>query len=103
MTENKKLFVAIAFSDKSTDVDDVGSAIRELQRAGFEVYYSRDDDADRLEAHIGIGIVRDPEVVLNALVDEVQEIIDKHGGTCIEWGPVTPDHELFSPPAQQAS
>ena len=88
----------IAFSG---DLDpDPSSAAVALRKAGFEVTMMPKKFRSRLvhpkdyfmEASID-GTYDDK--IMDAILDEINTIVDGYGGLCCEWGPIFSDHVPF--------
>ncbi len=107
-----KLMASVAFGgglgdpDFTNDVErdfdlDPDLAAAELRQAGYEVYLLPDKYHPRL-AHplddfIEAVIVgpNDPKVI-DAIMNEVDAIVGKYGGVCIECGPIGRDYVPFA-------
>jgi hypothetical protein len=93
-----KLTANIVFSGESEGLD-VDAAAAELRQAGYEVLRLPDEYRGRLshplddfiEAHIECA--DDPEVMI-AIMNDVNAIVDKYAGLCLECGRVERDHVL---------
>jgi hypothetical protein len=91
------IFVYIAFSDECRPDPDAAAA--ELSRAGYQVFRLPDEHpipAEPLDDHIECLIegADDPKI-MRAIVNEVNAIVDRHGGLCIECGPAAADYVPF--------
>ena len=107
-----KLMASVAFSGESGDPNSTGDAALEgvldpdlaadeLRQAGYEVSLLPDKYGGRL-AHplddfIEAAILgkNDPKVI-TAIIDEIDAIVGKYGGLCIECGPIPEDHVPFA-------
>jgi hypothetical protein len=87
----------------------VDLAAAELARAGYTVHRMPQEqledvrldvpgDCDFLEAVIACS---DDDKVINAIVDEVQSIVEKHEGLVTEWGPIEDGYVPFSDNEQE--
>jgi hypothetical protein len=107
-----KLLVCVAFggelgdpeftNDLERDFDlNPDLAAAELRQAGYEVFLLPDKYTGRL-AHplddfieaVVVGS-NDPKVI-DALMNEVEAIVSKHGGVCVECGPIGREYVPFA-------
>ena len=112
MRETMKLMATVAFGgdfgdpkfthDPENDIQlDVDAAATELQQAGYEVFRMPEKYRGRL-AHPRDDFIEaviagpDDDVVIDAMMDEVQAIVRKYGGSCYEGGPVERDYVPFA-------
>jgi hypothetical protein len=107
-----RLMVSVAFGGGLGDPDFAGDseletmldpdfAADELRQAGYEVFRLPEKYGGRL-AHplddfIEAAILgqNDPKVI-TAIMDEINAIVGKYGGTCIECGPIPGDYVPFA-------
>jgi hypothetical protein len=107
-----KLMMVVGFGGGLGDPDSTSDAVRdfeldpaaaaaELRWAGYEVFLLPEKYRhllthpldDFIEAHIE---GPDDPKIINAIVSEVEAIVDKYGGVCMEFGPVREDHVPFA-------
>jgi hypothetical protein len=96
--EKVRIMGAIAFGG-DLDPDPSGAAVA-LCRAGFEVIMMPERFRSRL-AHPGddfmetpIEGIRDNKIV-EAIMDEIDAIVERYGGLCCECGPIPSDYLPF--------
>ena len=93
-----RIMGTIAFSG---DLDpDPDSAAVALRKAGFEVTMMPEEFKSRL-AHPDDYFMEasidgtDDDKSVDAIMDEINTIVDGYGGLCCEWGPMFSDHVPF--------
>jgi hypothetical protein len=103
--KERPLRAFVAFSGNLVELD-VDAAADALRKAGYRVYRLPGKYTTRLthplddfiEAHT---VADDCDKVIDAIMDEVDGIVDPYGGWCVECGPVEPDNvpfaEMFDP------
>jgi hypothetical protein len=107
-----KLMAEVAFGGGLGDPDftskmdqdvvlDPDLAADELRQAGYEVSLLPDKYSGRLlhpldEFIEAVIVGNDNPKVITAIMDEVDAIVSKYGGTCIQCGPIPQDYVPFS-------
>jgi hypothetical protein len=95
-----KLMAWVVFSGDDDELD-VDRAADELQRAGYNVLRMPDGYGGRLAHPLDDFIEAytegpDTYEVTGAMMDEINAIVDRHGGCCMEAGTIECDHVPFA-------
>jgi hypothetical protein len=89
-------------SDMEREIElDVDSAANELRQAGYEVSRLPDKYCARLAHPLddfieAVILAPHHPKIIDAIMNEVEAIVSKYGGTCFECGPVGSNHVPFA-------
>jgi len=98
-----KIVGHIVFSGDFDDPPDADAAEIELRKAGYTVVRMPErfrpllcHPLDYVMQAIAEGAISDEDKVLRAVMDEIDHIVDGHGGTCMGGGFKAPDYDPSS-------